>query len=161
LSRTLTVNNTPYTYPDAGENPGWGEGATDWSQAVTDALNSLLAPGDILAASISIGNNISSLTNITGLLFDTGVVRSGVVTYNVYRKSTANPSGYTETGTLNIVYDDSASPGNKWLLSQVAEGDSGVIFSITDTGQFQYTSSDINSTGYSGIMSFKASTISR
>jgi hypothetical protein len=35
MSVTLTVNGTGYTFPSAGENPGWGAQATLWAQAIT------------------------------------------------------------------------------------------------------------------------------
>lgn len=156
MSRNLIIDNVTYIYPDPGEDPGWGEGASDWAEAVTDVLNSLLSPGDILETTFTVANNISSPTNITGLAFNTGVVRSALITYSIYRISILNPSGQAETGQLNIVYDNSAGAGNKFLLTQEAAGNAGVTFNITDAGQFTYISTDIDSAGYSGIMKFSA-----
>ena len=156
MARNLTVDGTTYAYPDPGEDPGWGEAGSDWAEAVTGVLNSLLSPGDLLETTFNVANNISVATNITGLAFNTGVVRSALITYSIYRISTSTPSGKAETGQLNIVYDNSASSGNKWLLTQEATGNSGVTFDITDLGQFTYTSTDIGTPGYSGIMKFSA-----
>jgi len=158
-TKPLTIDNITYNYPGAGEDPGWGEDATGWAEGVTNVVNTLQGPGDILETTFNIANNQISPVNVNGLAFDTGVVRSAKITYSIYRISTANPSGNTESGTIDIVYDDSATSGNKWLIIQEAAGDSGVLFDITDSGQFTYTSTDINSTGYSGIMKFKASTL--
>ena len=154
MSRNLIIDNITYIYPDTGEDPGWGESASDWAEAVTDVVNSLLSPGDILETTFNVANNISSPTNITGLAFNTGVVRSAIITYSIYRISTLTPSGKAETGQLNIVYDNSAGVGNKFLLSQEAVGNAGVTFNITDAGQFTYISTDIDSAGYSGTLKF-------
>lgn len=155
----LIVNGTAYQYPIPGEDPGWGEDGTDWAQAVTDVLNTLLGAGDILQTSFNINNNVGVATNVNGLFFDPGTVRAANIDYSVYRTSTANPSGFSETGTIYLIYDDSASAGNKWQLSQRTTGNSGVTFSILDSGQITYTSTDIGSVGYSGIIKFRAKTL--
>lgn len=153
----LIVNNIPFEYPVAGDEPGWGQPATDWATEVTEVLNDLKGPNDILQTSVAISNNISVFTDIAGLTFNTGQVRSAVINYSVYRISTANPSGNAESGVLSITYDNSASSGNKWLITAYGiSGNSGLTFNITDAGQVQYKSTDINSTGYSGTMTFRA-----
>lgn len=158
---TLTVNGTPYNYPVPGENPEWGADATDWAKAITDAISTLLGPGDILSSTFSIDNNIMSATNVNGLLFDPGTVRSANISYAIYRISTSNTQGYAENGTIYIVYDDNASVGSKWQLSQRSGGNSGVAFSIDDNGQLQYTSTDIGSLGYSGSIRFSAKALTK
>lgn len=159
---SLVVNNVAFEYPIPGDSPGWGEGATDWAVEVTTVLNSFFGPNDIIQNTASISNNQASPTNITGLLFNTGQVRSAIVEYSVYRISTANPSGHAESGTLTATYDNSAAPGSKWsLIGSDLNGNSGVTFTILDTGQFQYVSTDINSTGYTGNMHFRARTLNQ
>lgn len=157
MSKTLTVNNTPYEYPTPGDEPGWGEDATGWAEEVTDVLNSLLGPDDILETTFSVNNDVSTFTNISGLLFNTGSVRAALIEYSIYRISDSNPSGNAESGIMNIVYDNSAASGSQWQLS-VGDivGNSGVVFDITDAGQLQYQSTDIGSLNYSGVMKFKA-----
>jgi hypothetical protein len=158
---SLTVNGNIYNYPVAGENPDWGSDATDWAKAVTDALATLLGPGDILQSSFSIANNISAATNVNGLIFDPGVIRSANVDYAIYRTSNTNISGYAEAGKLYIVYDDNATIGSKWLLTQKADGNSGVAFSVDDTGQIKYKSTDIGNAGYTGSIRFSAKALSK
>lgn len=154
---TLTVNNIPFEYPIPGDSPGWGEGATDWATEVTTVLNDLLGPNDIIQNTFTVANNQTSPANVVGLIFNTGQVRAAIIEYSVYRTSTANPTGFTESGTLEIAYDNLAAPGSKWsLIGTDLNGLSGVTFSITDTGQVQYTSTDLGSTGYSGNMHFRA-----
>lgn len=159
---TLVVNNIPFEYPVPGDEPGWGQSATDWATEVTDVLNDLLGPNDITQTSFTIQNNIAVTTDIAGLAFNTGQVRSAIIEYSIFRVSNSQPSGNAEAGTMNIVYDNSAAPGSKWsLVIAPVNGSAGVSFSITDNGQFQYTSNDIGAAGYSGVMKFRAKTLSQ
>ena len=157
----LTVNNTTFNYPGAGEDPGWGEDATAWASAVTQVLNSLLGPGDLLETTFNAANNISSAEEVVGLLFDTGTVRAAIIEYSLYRVSDSTPSGAAESGTMIMVYDTSASAGNKWLLVQESTGDAGIALTVTDSGQFEYTTTDIGSVNYSGVLKFKARTLTQ
>ncbi len=156
----LIVNGVPFEYPIPGDPPGWGQPATDWATEVTFVLNNLKGPNDILQTSFSspsFANNQSLPADIVGLSFNTGQVRAAFIQYSVYRISTANPSGHAEAGEMIAVYDNSAGSGSKWsLIVGPVSGSSGVTFSMTDTGQVQYTSTDINATGYSAVMKFKA-----
>lgn len=157
---TLIVNNIPYSYPVNGDSPSWGQGATDWAKEVTLVLNDLLGPNDITETSFALQNNISSFTNVAALSFNTGAVRSAIIDYSIYRTSTANPSGNAESGIINITYDNLAAVGSKWSMTiGPVNGNAGVTFTILDNGQIQYKSSDINSTGYSGVMKFRAKTL--
>jgi len=154
---TLTVNNIPFEYPVSGDSPGWGDGATDWATEVTDVLNSLIGPNDIIQTTVTIANNQTTATNIVGLSFNTGQVRSAIIEYSVYRTSTANPTGHSESSTLVATYDNLAASGSKWsLIGTDINGNSGINITVLDSGQFQYTTNDINSVGYSGNMHFRA-----
>lgn len=155
----LTVANNVFVYPDPGSAPGWGSDATAWAEAVTEVLSTLVSPNDILQTSYVINNNVALDTDINRMFFDPGSVRAANITYSVYRTSTANPSGSVESGTIYLLYDNSASLGSKWQLGQQKIGNSGVVFSITDAGQVQYTSTDIDSIGYSGEIKFLAKTL--
>jgi hypothetical protein len=161
MSTPLTIAGTTFNYPDSGENPNWAQEASSWAAAVTEAINTLLAPGDILQTSFSIDNNIAVATNINGLLFDSGTVRAANVSYTVYRTSTANPAGNAETGTIYLVFDDSAASGLKWKLTQSVDGNAGVSFAMGDDGQMTYRSTDIGAVGYSGTIRFSAKTLSK
>lgn len=159
---TLIVNNIPYEYPIEGDSPGWGQPATDWATEVTLVLNELLGSSDIIQTPFVINNNVTSFTDILGLSFNTGLVRAANINYSVYRTSTANPSGHSETGVMNIVYDNLAAPGSKWqMVVYGIAGNSGVTFNITDAGQLQYKSSDIGSLGHSGTMHFRAKALNQ
>lgn len=151
MAVTLTVNGTPYEYPQNGENPGWGEDATAWAQAVTDVLNNLQGPGDILPTSFTIADNVTTFTNITGLAFSTTSVRSFEIEYNVFRNDGTTP--IAESGLIHGVYN-----GTSWDISRDYTGEAGMTFQITNGGQFQYQSSSVGGT-YSGTMKFRARTL--
>lgn len=156
----LIVNNTPFNYPSPGDEPGWGEAATGWAGEVTSVLGDIFAPGDILESTFTIPSVQATFVDIVGLAFNTGVVRSAVIEYAVYRVSTAFPSGNAESGILTITYDNGASAGNKWqLVGANITGNSGVTFRILDSGQLQYTATDLTTGGYSGKLKYKARTL--
>ncbi len=160
MSISLTVGNKTYNYPTDGQDPNWAEEASEWAEAVTNVLATLVSAGDILQTTATINNNVAVATNVNGLLFNPTNVRAANVEYSIYRISTANPSGNAESGTLYLIYDTNAGSGSKWTLSQRVNGNAGITFSITDAGQVQYLSTDINATGYSGTMKFAAKTLS-
>lgn len=155
----LTIQGVTYNYPSSGEDPNWAEDQIAWTVAVTDILNTLVGAGDILQTTATINNNQVSAINVSGLLFDPSQVRAANIIYSIYRTSTANPSGFAETGIIYLIYDNNGSIGSKWLLAQQTDGISEIVFSITDLGQLQYRSSDISSIGYLGIMRFSAKTL--
>lgn len=158
----LIVNNIPFEYPIPGDEPGWGQPATDWATEVTTVLGNLLGPNDILETSAAINNNITVFTDIPKLTFNTGLVRSATIEYSVYRTSTASPSGHAEGGGIRIVYDNAASIGSKWsMVVYGVAGTSGITFTILDTGQIQYKSTDIGAAGYSGVIHFSAKALAQ
>lgn len=159
MSVPLIIAGTTYNYPISGSSPNWGADATDTIVALVDALNTLLSPGDILQTTFAIDNNIAVATNINGLLFDSGTSRAANISYAVYRTSTSTPAGNAETGTIKIIYDDDASVGQKWKMTQDSDGSGGISFAVGDDGQFTYQSSDIGAAGYSGTIRFSAKSL--
>jgi len=158
MPRVLIVNNTPYSYPTSGDEPGWGSDATGWAAGVTDVLADLLGPNDILETAFNVANNQLSVSDVTGLIFSAASVRGADISYSVYRKSDTNPSGNTEKGTIQIAYDNITG----WIINQGnILGNSGITFSITGSGQVQYKSTDIGSSNYVGTMKFRAKALAQ
>ena len=152
MSVTLTVNNTPFDYPEQGEQAPWGEAATGWAKEVTNVLNSINGPYDILESTANILNNQTVFINIPGLVFDVTLVRSFQVVGSIYRTDgiIEKAENFTISG-LN--------PGSSWSMTQEGFGDSEVILDVEDsTGQVRYKSSNFLGQT-SGLVKFKATAI--
>lgn len=108
--------------------------------------------GDINETSFTMVNNQTTPANVTGLAFANATVRSFEALVSVTRLGTGN---VYEVLTLRGVQKDS-----DWDMSITSNGDdSGVVFSITASGQVQYISSDLS--GHtSSICKFRAITTS-
>jgi hypothetical protein len=98
--------------------------------------------GDIAQTNFSFANNQSVAANITGLVFNNSSVRSFVSEVAIERGTSSE--AYILNG-VNI--------NGTFSMSQESVGDdTGVEFSITSSGQVQYTSTD----GVSGTIRFRA-----
>ena len=162
MSKTLIVNNTPYSYPTSGDEPGWGSDATGWAEGVTNVLSDLLGPNDILETAFNVANNQTDNTgangDVTGLIFNAASVRAVNISYSVFRISNTNLSGHTETGTIQLIYDNNVG----WSINQGnILGSAGITFTVTPAGQIKYKSTDIGSTNYSGTMKFRAKVLNQ
>jgi len=151
----LTVNNQIFDYPENGEQPGWGEDATAWAEAVTDLLQTLQGDNDIPLTSFTILDGQTN-QNVTGLVFNLTQVTQFQIEYFIQRNGTATA---VETGIIQGVWDGT----NISFSQETTSVDSvatevGVTFSALTTGQFQYSSSVFP--GHTGsTMKFKATTI--
>lgn len=148
MAVTLIVNNTPFEYPEQGEQQPWGEPATNWAIEVTDVLSSLKGSADILETSASVLNNQTTPINIIGLYFDINTVRSFVVQGNISRQY---GSGSQKNEQFTIV---GINTGSDFDIQQDGIGDAEVDISILPSGQLQYTSTNLSS-GLTGILKFR------
>lgn len=152
MSISIVIQGTTYNIPEQGQSPPWGEDLSNILQAITTSLNSVVGPSDVLTTNFTIANNQSSVANVTGLAFDVSTVRSAIISYSLYRSSAA-PSEFSECGQIMITYK---SVANSWELTQFLTGSSGVVFTITNAGQVQYTSTNLSGGSYVGKMKFSA-----
>jgi len=149
MSRDLIVSNNTYAFPDQGANPAYGEVISDWAEAVTDSLAGLSPSGDILARTANIGNNTSGV--VTGLSFDSTLIRGATVLYSIYRTSTTISTPKAETGILQLDYD-----GTTWNIAREATQDTGITFTVSSAGVVSFSSTDVGATSYTGTMSYRA-----
>lgn len=155
----LIVDGTTYNYSLNNDNSPWGEENTAWSIAVTDVLNTLQGPGDILQTVALIANNQISPVNVTGLAFSPSMVRGAIIEYTVYRMTTGSgASELVEVGTMYVSYKSIA---NTWDVAVVGGQGSGVSFTMSTTGVVQYTSSNMSGSAYQGTMNFRARAITQ
>jgi hypothetical protein len=140
MAITLTINNIPYVFPEQGDAQPWGQDATEWATAVTNALNTFLATGDVLTASTTLLNNQASALGITGLSFDPSILQGFSLEYSIYRSDTVFSAA--ETGTIKGAYNALTSA---WEYSQFGTNieNTGVILSIDSSGQIKYTSTNL------------------
>ena len=113
------------------------------------ALNSA---GDINESSFSLANNQSSAADVTGLAFANATVRSFDALVSVMIDATSD--------SFEVFKLMGVQKGASWDMAVSSTGDdSGIVFSITNAGQIQYTST--NNAGFvSGVMKFRALTTS-
>lgn len=153
MSKKLQVGRDVYEYSQNGETPGWGEDNSAWAEAVTDALNDVKGPNDILATSAVLANNQTDFVDIVGLTFNTAQVIYVNVEFFIKRTSDNGTTTITESGTIIGNFD-----GSEFYISQDSVGASGIEIEVTSTGQFQYKSSDL-ADHVSSAIKFKANTL--
>ncbi len=150
---SIAADQTLNLQPADATNPGvvttgtqTFAGAKTFSSTIvgTTTGNVVASTGDISQTSFSAANNISSPTNVTGLAFANGTVRSFEALVSVYVNATS--SLYESFKLYGI------QRGADWQMAQTSVGDtSGFTFTITTAGQVQYISNN-----YSG---FSAATL--
>lgn len=145
MSKELTVGNETFSYPDQGEDSGWGEDSSNWAEAVTDIIKTVSGAYDIPISTFAIEDAKSTATPISGFAFSSAVTRSFSAGYAVYRAT-----GY-EAGKINGVYNGSA-----WEWSVEHDGDAGIEFTVTTGGQLEYTTDNLYG---AGEIQFKATTL--
>ena len=154
MSKTLTVGNETFIYPTEGGNPGWGEEAADWAEAVSDKLATVSGVNDLSDTTVAMVDNQCVAANVgsgaSALKFSNASVRSFEATYAVDR---TDPCCVVtvESGVMTGVFN-----GSVWTFQHEHVGDAGVDFSITSAGQVQYFS---DSGKGAGSIRFRAKTI--
>lgn len=110
------------------------------------------SPGDLPEGTFSSSNNVASPTNVTGFSFANATVRGFDAIVTVFIDAT---SDLFEEFKLQGI-----QKGSLWEMSTSSTGDdSGVTFSITTSGQIQYTSTNV--AGFTaGTIKFRAQTLS-
>lgn len=154
MSRIVIVGSEEFELPDQGANPDYGEELTDFFVAISEALETIQQPNDILRTTAVISNNISSPTAISGFSFNTAEVRSINAEFYIKRTTDAPANNLTESGFIEGNYT-----GSDWTIAIRSEGNAGVTLDITAGGQITYTSTNVSGSNYSGIIVFKAKVI--
>lgn len=156
MPKELIVGTEVFEFPEQGENAGWGEQVTDWATAVTEALETVQVPGDILTTTAVISNNISSATSIVGFSFNSTGVASFSAEYYIERSTDTPAVFFTERGSMVGLYN-----GSSWDFTKTFLGSSGITFSVTSGGQVQYISTNMTGSNYSGTVTFSAKVINQ
>lgn len=155
----LVIQGTTYEIPSSGEDPNWAEGLLAWIQAINETVNLLLGPDDILPRSANLLNNQAAPVLIRGFFFNPATVRAANIQYTIFRKT--DSTTVVENGEILLNYSADAPVNEKWKISQDRNGNSQILFTITDDGQFYYTSSNLVGANYTGILKFQAKALSQ
>lgn len=154
----LKILGTTYEIPVPGESPQWGESLTAYLVALNEFLTLLVNPNDILPTDDLLLNNQPVEVLIKGLAFNSALIRSANINYTITRSTDTQTK--VETGVLLLDYNADAPVNEKWSFIQNRNEDAGVILSVTDAGQFYYTSNDLTGANYSGVINFSARVLS-
>lgn len=150
MPKTLTVGTEDFEFPLEGENAGYGESVSDWAEAVSDALETVQAPNDVLVTTASILNNQTSFADIAGFIFDSSEVISINAEFIVIRTTVSPANNLVESGFIQGNFD-----GSNWIYGVISQGNAGITFNITSAGQLQYQSTNVTGTTYVGSITFR------
>lgn len=132
----LIGNGSGYTL--ATLTQGSGITITNGSGSISIAANSQANPNDIPDTNFTAANNQTTPANVTGLAFANANIRGFEALVAVTRIAGSN---VYEIFTIRGVQKASV-----WDIDVTSTGDeSGIVFSITNAGQIQYTSSNLAS----------------
>lgn len=149
----ITIQGTPIDFPNSATAPNWAPAVIQFAEAVADALTSVVGTYDVSPRSLNIDVTPNGApTDLPTLSFPTTQIRGAFIRYTVYRNTTAIT--VSETGEMLINYNPANGIGEKWQVSRDAVGDASVDFSVTDTGQVQFTLSALAGTNHTGTISY-------
>jgi hypothetical protein len=157
----LNIKGTIIEIPSSGQAPNWAPGIIAALRALTEAVNAVTGTYDVAPQTQNIdANNSSNDVPITNLAFPVAEVRSATIFYSVYRKTEdsgpADGQEMAEGGMITVVYNESNPVGNKWEITRDYAGLANISFSVTDTGQFEFSTTALTGINHTGIISFRA-----
>lgn len=159
----IIIKGTTIDLPNSGSSPNWAPAIIEAFQAIADAVNIFAGTFDVAPQTKNIDIfNSSSNIDIDNLVFPPTDVRAVTVFYTVYRKTDETTLGsgdgqeLAETGTLEMVYNESRPATQKWEVGRMGEGDALIVFNVTDLGQVQFSTTPLTGINHSGIISYRA-----
>ena len=154
----ITISGTPIEFPDTAQSPDWSTAVILFAQTVADSINAVKGPYDVSTQPFTIDAYPSnSNVTLTNLAFSPSVVRAAYIKYSVYR--TTSLTSVAETGQIVIVYNSANPPNNKWEIAKERVGDASIDFSISDVGQFYFTTHSLGGTSHQGTIIFGANAL--
>lgn len=134
--------------------------ATQWTVDRVSAVGSSSDASSYSSGEITLANNVTTFTNITGLELDTTVGLTYSVKVDISRFVTG--AEVNQTGVLDFTYN---SVTQVWEIIPILNGDdTGVEYTVTsvlgvEQWIVQYKTTDIAGTGYVGSFKFKVKDI--
>lgn len=158
MSVVITIQGSPIQFPTSGDSPNWAPAVTEFAQLVEQAIATTAGAFDVAPQVFDIASyNSASTVSIPNLSFSTAEVRSATITIACFRENTtpANTTVY-EHAELFVVYNPNGSTNEKWEISRMRTGNASIVYSMTDDGQVQFTTTSIGSGTHSGTLSYSA-----
>ena len=157
----IIIKGTRINLPSSGASPLWSPAIIEAFQALADAVNTFAGSFDVPPQTQSIDiYNPGANIDIDNLVFPVSEVRSATIYYSVARKTNDSgpPDGVevSESGTLEINYNNSRTSGNKWEVIREGSSESTVEFIVTDLGQVQFTTEALAGIDHTGTISYRA-----
>lgn len=151
----ITIQGTPVNFPDSSASPNWAPAVIQFAQLVETALASSIGPYDVSPQSfIADAYNPGTNVDLPNLAFPISTVRAAFIRYSVFR-TTSTTTNY-EQGHLLVIYNPSASVGNKWEITRDYIGDGKITFNITDAGQVQFSTTTMGGINHSARIAYAA-----
>jgi hypothetical protein len=151
----IVVQNQIIQFPDSATSPNWAPPVIQFAQAVANALSLLVGSADVFPQNFTI-DAFNGVTNqaIPNLLFSTAAVRGAIIRYTVFRSTSTTT--VAEAGQILIVYNPANPTNNKWEIQREYTGNANTTFSITDTGQVQFSNTALGGISHTGKIAFAA-----
>lgn len=153
----LVINSQVIDFPDSAASPNWAPAMVQFAQAVEEALSIAIGTYDVAPQSFTIDPyNPGTDIEIPTLSFPTSNVRAVFIRYSVYR--TTDTDTAFEAGDMIAMYNPNNSIGSKWALTigNKTGGDGKITFSVSDTGQFSFTTTSLSGSNHAGKIVFDA-----
>jgi hypothetical protein len=145
-SKKLQVGNDIFDYPVTGSS-NYGEEATGWADAITEAVKEIKGPGDISTTEtiLSGTDNLDGTSTgfVSGLQFDTSFVQRISVTGIITREYTVASGKSREVESFVI---EGAYNGVEFNITEEMAGDDTEVTLFTVGGQFKFTSVNVADT---------------
>lgn len=153
----IIIGSTVVDFPDSAESANWAPAIIQFAEAVAEQLDLVSGTFDVAPQTYNIDAfNTATNENIPTLSFSTSSVRAVFIQYYVYRStSSANAD---EAGDMIAVFNANNGSGLKWTLTQGNRTGPGanISFNVTDSGQFQFTTTALAGSSHTGRIGFVA-----
>lgn len=153
----LVIAGQTINFPSSADDPNWAPALIQFASVVASALQGVAGAYDVPPQIFTLdpynpGTNIS----LPLLNFPVSNVRSVIVYYSILRTTSLVTVG--DAGQLQLLYNPTNPVGSKWEIVRVGteDGGAGVTFSITDSGQVQFTTNTLSGINHVGRISFSA-----
>lgn len=154
MSFPINIQGTLINFPSSADSPNWAEALIQFAQAVELALSTVVGPFDIPPQIYVMTANVNTNVPLPGLSFPTSNVQGALIEYTIFE--TTNTNTASEFGTIEVTYNPNGPVNNKWDISREFTGSSPVTFTITDTGQVQFSSTALPGINFQGTIGFTA-----